>query len=160
MGNEIERKFLLANDSWRENAQGIFFRQGYIINRRPGQTVRVRTCNNSGFLTIKGKSTGITRLEFEYPIPLEDANILLDQLCEQPILEKIRYLVNFKGFTWEIDEFLGDNTGLLIAEIELEAEDQLFPKPPWIGEEVSGDNRYFNSSLISNPFKHWKGNNF
>jgi adenylate cyclase len=156
MGKEIERKFLLANEDWRENAQGRLFRQGYIINRKPGQTVRVRTCNNSGFLTIKGKSKGITRLEFEYPIPLADANILLDQLCEQPILEKIRYLVDYKGFTWEIDEFLGDNAGLFVAEIELEAEIQPFPKPPWIGEEVSGDLRYFNSSLIRNPFKLWR----
>ena len=155
MGKEIERKFLLANEDWRENAQGRLFRQGYIINRKPGQTVRVRTCNNSGFLTIKGKSQGITRLEFEYPIPLADANILLDQLCEQPIVEKIRYLVDFKGFTWEIDEFHGDNAGLLVAEIELEAEDQPFPKPPWIGEEVSGDLRYFNSSLTRNPYKYW-----
>jgi adenylate cyclase len=154
MGKEIERKFLLANDEWRENAQGLLFRQGY-INSKPGQTVRVRTCNDSGFLTIKGKSKGITRLEFEYPIPLDDANSLLDQLCEQPILEKIRYLVDFKGFTWEIDEFLGDNTGLFVAEIELEAEEQPFPKPQWIGAEVSGDIRYFNSSLIRNPFKYW-----
>jgi adenylate cyclase len=155
MGKEIERKFLLANEDWRENAQGRLFRQGYIINRNPGQTVRVRTCNNEGFLTIKGKSKGITRLEFEYPIPLDDANNLLDQLCEQPILEKIRYFVDFKGFTWEIDEFLGDNAGLLVAEIELKKEDQPFPKPHWIGEEVSGDNRYFNSSLVRNPFKYW-----
>jgi adenylate cyclase len=155
MGKEIERKFLLANDTWKENAQGYLFRQGYIINRKPGQTVRVRTCNNSGFLTIKGKSTGISRLEFEYPIPLDDANSLLDHLCEQPILEKIRYFVEYKGFTWEIDEFLGDNAGLLVAEIELEAEDQPFPKPHWIGEEVSGDIRYFNSSLIRNPYKYW-----
>jgi adenylate cyclase len=154
MGKEIERKFLLANDAWRENAQGLLFRQGYITSK-PGQTVRVRTCNNSGFLTIKGKSTGITRLEFEYPIPLDDANSLLDQLCEQPILDKIRYLVDYKGFTWEIDEFLGDNAGLLVAEIELEAENQPFPKPPWIGKEVSGDMRYFNSSLIRNPYKYW-----
>ena len=107
-------------------------------------------------MTLKGKTTGITRCEFEYPIPLEEANILLNRLCEQPILEKIRYLVDYKGFTWEVDEFLGDNAGLLIAEIELEAEDQSFAKPEWVGEEVSGDARYFNSSLSRNPFIHWK----
>jgi adenylate cyclase len=154
MGTEIERKFLLAGDEWRDHAQGQLLRQGY-ISRQSGRTVRIRTCNNEGYLTIKGRSTGITRLEFEYTIPLEDANILLDQLCEQPLLEKIRYLVDYKGFIWEIDEFLGDNRGLLIAEIELEEEDQPFAKPGWIGVEVTGDIRYYNSSLIRNPFIRW-----
>jgi len=157
MGTEIERKFLLIGDAWRENARGILLRQGY-ISSQPGRTVRVRTSNNQGYLTLKGKTTGITRCEFEYPIPLDDANMLLDQLCEQPILEKIRYLVDYKGFTWEVDEFLGDNAGLLIAEIELEAEDQSFAKPEWIGEEVSGDRRYFNSSLSRYPFLRWEKN--
>jgi CYTH domain-containing protein len=155
MGTEIERKFLLIGNAWREKAQGSLLRQGY-ISSRPEGTVRVRTSNNQGYLTLKGKTTGITRCEFEYPIPLEEANILLNRLCEQPILEKIRYLVDYKGFTWEVDEFLGDNAGLLIAEIELEAEDQSFAKPEWVGEEVSGDARYFNSSLSRNPFIHWK----
>jgi len=157
MGTEIERKFLLIGDAWRENARGILLRQGY-ISSQPGRTVRVRTSNNQGYLTLKGKTTGITRCEFEYPIPLDDANMLFDQLCEQPILEKIRYLVDYKGFTWEVDEFLGDNAGLLIAEIELEAEDQSFAKPEWIGEEVSGDRRYFNSSLSRYPFLRWEKN--
>jgi adenylate cyclase len=157
MGTEIERKFLLIGDEWRENAQGILIRQGY-ISSQPERTVRVRTSNNQGYLTLKGKTTGITRLEFEYPIPLDEANILLDQLCEQPIVEKIRYLVDYKGFTWEIDEFRGDNAGLLIAEIELESEDQFLAKPEWIGEEVSGDARYFNSSLSRNPFLGWGKN--
>ncbi|MDR3631570.1 MAG: CYTH domain-containing protein [Desulfocapsaceae bacterium] len=155
MGKEIERKFLLAGDEWRKNARGHVFRQGY-IGSRPGRTVRVRTCNNTGFLTLKGKSSGITRLEFEYPIPLSDANTLLAELCEQPLVEKIRYLVDYEGFRWEIDEFLGDNAGLCIAEIELSAEDQPFPRPPWLGEEVSGDIRYYNSNLRENPFKNWK----
>ncbi len=157
MGTEIERKFLLIGDAWRENARGTLLRQGY-ISTQPGRTVRVRTANNQGYLTLKGKTTGITRCEFEYPIPLDDANMLLDQLCEQPILEKIRYLIDYKGFTWEVDEFLGDNAGLLIAEIELEAEDQSFAKPEWIGEEVSGDRRYFNSSLSRYPFLRWEKN--
>jgi adenylate cyclase len=157
MGTEIERKFLLIGDAWRENARGTLLRQGY-ISSQPGRTVRVRTANNQGYLTLKGKTTGITRCEFEYPIPLDDANMLLDQLCEQPILEKIRYLVDYKGFIWEVDEFLGDNAGLLIAEIELEAENQSFAKPEWLGEEVSGDRRYFNSSLSRYPFLRWGKN--
>ena len=117
--------------------------------------MRVRTADNQGYLTLKGKTTGVSRLEFEYSIPLEDADILLDQICQKPILEKIRYRVAYKGRTWEVDEFLGDNAGLLVAEIELTAEDQPFPRPPWIGEEVSGDPRYCNSSLSRNPFLHW-----
>ncbi len=154
MGTEIERKFLLIGEEWRENAQGLLLRQGY-ISSQPGGTVRVRTADNQGYLTLKGKTTGVSRLEFEYSIPLEDADILLDQICQKPILEKIRYRVAYKGHTWEVDEFLGDNAGLLVAEIELTAEDQPFPKPPWIGEEVSGDPRYCNSSLSRNPFLHW-----
>jgi adenylate cyclase len=154
MGTEIERKFLLAGDEWRNLAQGQLLRQGY-ISRQPGRTVRVRISDNTGYLTIKGKNTGITRLEFEYTIPLDDANILLEQFCEQPILEKMRYLVYYKGFTWEIDEFLGDNRGLFIAEIELEEEDQPFARPNWIGIEVTGDIRYYNSSLIRNPYTRW-----
>ncbi len=157
MGTEIERKFLLIGDAWRENARGTLLRQGY-ISTQPGRTVRVRTANSQGYLTLKGKTTGISRCEFEYPIPLDDANMLLDQLCEQPILEKIRYLVDYKGFIWEVDEFLGDNAGLLIAEIELEAENQSFAKPEWLGEEVSGDRRYFNSSLSRYPFLRWGKN--
>ena len=156
MGTEIERKFLLTGAGWRENAQGLLLRQGY-ISSQPGGTVRVRTANNRGYLTLKGKTTGVSRLEFEYPIPLEDADILLEQLCQKPILEKIRYRIDYKGHIWEVDEFLGDNAGLLVAEIELTAEDQPFPKPPWIGEEVSDDPRYRNSSLSRNPFLHWGG---
>ena len=156
MGKEIERKFLLASEEWRENASGQLFRQGYIITR-PGRTVRVRTCNDAGYVTIKGKTSGITRLEFEYPIPVDDAKTLLDQLCEHPLVEKIRYLVDYKGFRWEIDEFLGENAVLIVAEIELDREDQPFPRPPWLGEEVSGDIRYYNSNLRENPFKNWGG---
>jgi adenylate cyclase len=154
MGKETERKFLLANEDWRKNAQGRLFRQGY-ISSLPGRTVRVRVCNDTGYLTIKGNSQGISRLEFEYPIPADDAEDLLDQLCEHPLVEKIRHLVDYEGFQWEIDEFLGENAGLFIAEIELEDEDQPFPRPPWLGEEVSGDRRYYNSNLRENPFKNW-----
>ncbi len=156
MGCEIERKFLLIGDQWRKNAPGSFYRQGYIV-KNTRRTVRIRSCDNKGFLTIKGPSRGITRAEFEYAIPYEDANFLLDHFCDQPIIEKIRYFVQYMDFTWEIDEFLGENTGLLVAEIELSAEDQPFPKPPWAGAEVTSDPRYFNSSLVKNPYVLWKG---
>jgi adenylate cyclase len=155
MGIEIERKFLLTGDSWRAAAQGRSFRQGYLA-RQYGRTVRIRTCNNTGFLTIKGPSIGFARQEFEYQIPIEDANILLEAFCEQPILEKMRYYLKYDGFTWEIDEFLGENQGLIIAEIELDSEDQPFSKPDWLGLEVTGDSRYYNSSLVRHPFKNWR----
>lgn len=155
MGVEIERKFLLAGNGWKQGIQGNLLRQGYIV-QGSGTTVRIRTCRESGFLTIKGQSLGLSRPEFEYRIPLEDANFLLEHLCVQPIIEKFRYIHHFHGFDWEIDEFLGENTGLFLAEIELTAEDQNFPRPPWLGQEVTGDPRYFNSSLVKNPYKNWK----
>ena len=155
MKTEIERKFLLTNDSWRQEARGTSYRQGYIV-RDPGKTVRIRTCNNKAFLTIKSLGNGISRMEFEYEIPFIDANWLLSNICEQPVLEKIRYLFDYKGFTWEIDEFLGDNSGLFLAEIELATEDQIFPKPRWLGEEVTGIPRYYNASLVKFPYKDWK----
>ena len=155
MKNEIERKFLLKNDSWRQKVRGTSYRQGYIV-RDPSKTVRIRTCNNKGFLTIKGLGNGISRTEFEYEIPFTDANLLLSSICDQPLLEKIRYRVGYKGFIWEIDEFLGDNSGLFLAEIELTAEDQIFPKPGWLGIEVTGIPRYYNASLVKFPFKDWE----
>ena len=155
MGLEIERKFLPAGDGWRDLAAGIRYRQGY-INTNKERTVRVRTCNHKGFLTIKGISTGASRLEFEYEIPLADAEVMLDTLCEKPLIEKNRFLIQRGNFSWEVDEFLGENTGLIIAEIELEYEEQPFAKPDWVGEEVTGDPRYFNSSLILHPYTTWK----
>jgi len=155
MGTEIERKFLLTGNGWRKLAIGTRYRQGY-LNSNKERTVRVRTCNGRGFLTIKGISVGAVRMEFEYDIPVEDAEVMLDQLCEKPLIEKDRYKINFGGFTWEVDEFFGENEGLVIAEIELEREDQPFEKPKWIGEEVTGDPRYFNSSLIKTPYSTWK----
>jgi adenylate cyclase len=155
MGIEIEKKFLLTGTEWKQLATGTAYRQGY-LNSAKERTVRVRTINNQGFLTIKGVSVGATRLEYEYEIPLEDANALLDELCEKPLIEKNRYKVNFSGFTWEIDEFFGENDGLIVAEIELESEDQTFDKPDWVGEEVTGDSRYFNSNLINNPYSKWE----
>ncbi len=154
MGYEIERKFLVVGDQWKENAEGIFYRQGYLSSKKE-RTVRIRTMKNSGFLTIKGINTTIRRLEFEYEISLQDAKIMLDELCEQSIIEKYRYRIAYKGFIWEVDEFLGENTGLVIAEIELDNEEQDFDRPSWIGKEVSDDNRYFNSELSLHPYKFW-----
>ncbi len=155
MGVEIEKKFLLAGNDWKEHAEGASYRQGYLSSAKE-RTVRVRTIRDKGFLTIKGISVGATRLEYEYEIPFEEANELLDELCEKPLIEKNRYKVNLGEHTWEIDEFFGENEGLVVAEIELESEDQAFEKPEWVGDEVTGDPRYFNSNLINNPFKQWK----
>ena len=154
MGIEIERKFLLSGDDWKELAKGTYYRQGY-LNSQKERTVRVRTIDDNGFLTIKGINVGATRMEYEYEIPVEDANVLLDELCDKPLIEKNRYQIEFAGFIWEVDEFFGENEGLIVAEIELESEGQQFEKPQWIGEEVSGDPRYFNSNLIKNPYSSW-----
>ena len=155
MGIEIERKFLLTGTTWKNLAPGTSYRQGY-LNSIKERTVRVRTIDDKGFLTIKGISVGATRVEYEYEIPFDDAENLLNELCEKPIIEKNRYKITHGGFVWEIDEFFGENEGLVVAEIELESEDQTFEKPEWVGEEVTGDPRYFNSNLIKNPFLKWK----
>ena len=154
MGVEIERKFLLAGDAWRALGEPVLLRQGY-LSTDPDRTVRVRIEGGQGTLTIKGRSEGATRGEWEYPLPLADANELLDRLCQQPIIEKYRRRISFAGNVWEVDEFLGANAGLMFAEIELASEDQAFDKPAWIGEEVTHDKRYFNSSLIRLPFSQW-----
>ena len=154
MGQEIERKFLLAGDGWREGAQGVHYRQGY-LSTHPDRNVRVRTKGEKATLTVKGRTQGISRLEYEYTIPLDDARGLLDLLCEKPLIEKVRYKVNYAGLEWVIDEFEGENQGLLLAEVELESEDQAVELPPWIGEEVSDDPRYYNANLVENPFTRW-----
>lgn len=154
MAKEIERKFLLVGDAWRELAKGTHYRQGY-LNSAKERTVRVRTIDDKGFLTIKGITTGATRVEYEYEIPHSDCTEMLDDLAEKPIIEKARYKIDFGGFVWEVDEFFGVNKGLVVAEIELESEDQAFEKPSWVGEEVTGDPRYYNSSLVANPYTTW-----
>ncbi|MHC4179754.1 MAG: CYTH domain-containing protein [Planctomycetota bacterium] len=154
MGKEIERKFLVSGEAWRALAEGVAYRQGYLSTVKE-RTVRVRTIGDKGFLTIKGITVGATRSEYEYPIPADDANQMLDDLCEKPIIEKRRYKIPQGGFTWEVDEFDGVNAGLIVAEVELESEDQAFEKPSWVGDEVSGDPRYFNANLIANPFTKW-----
>lgn len=154
MGMEIERKFLVKGDGWKSLAQGVLLRQGY-LSSAPERTVRVRIEADAAMLTIKGRTTGASRAEWEYTIPLEDARALLDGLCERPIIEKRRYRIPFAGMVWEVDEFLGENAGLVVAEIELESEDQDFARPDWIGEEVTHDPRYFNASLLRNPYCSW-----
>ena len=153
MAHEIERKFLVRSDEWRALAKATHYRQGYLSSVKE-RVVRVRTIDDQGFLTIKGINEGLTRLEFEYDIPAEDAAGLLE-LCEKPLIEKNRSKIELNGLTWEVDEFFGDNAGLIVAEVELESEDQTFEKPSWVGEEVSGDPRYYNSNLIQNPFTTW-----
>ena len=154
MAKEIERKFLVASEDWRALARGSRYRQGYLSTVKE-RTVRVRTIDDKGFLTVKGITVGATRSEYEYEIPAADADEMLNDLCEKPIIEKNRYKIPLGGVTWEVDEFLGTNDGLIVAEVELQSEDQSFPKPDWIGEEVTDDPRYFNSNLIARPFSTW-----
>jgi len=154
MAVEIERKFLIKNDSWRHLATGKTYRQGYLCVDKD-RTVRVRTAGDTAYLTVKGISVGATRLEYEYEIPVNDADMMLNQLCVRPFIEKKRYEILSDGLVWEVDEFEGANKGLIIAEVELEAEDQNFCKPDWIGEQVTGDPRYYNVNLIANPFTTW-----
>jgi adenylate cyclase len=154
MGKEIERKFLVKNLEWKQGAAAVPYRQGYLSTVKE-RTVRVRTVGVKGFLTIKGVTVGVTRSEFEYEIPAADANAMLDSLCERPLIEKNRYTIVHAGLNWEIDEFFGENQGLVVAEVELQDEHQAVTLPPWVGAEVSGDPRYFNSNLIKNPYTRW-----
>ncbi|RJG05859.1 CYTH domain-containing protein [Noviherbaspirillum cavernae] len=154
MGVEIERKFLVRDDRWRTLGQGILLRQGY-LSSHPDRVVRVRIEGDEATLTIKGRTQGATRSEWEYPIPMTDARELLGDLCERPIIEKYRYRIQHNGMTWELDEFLGDNAGLVVAEIELEREEQSFSKPDWLGVEVTGDARYYNANLLRHPYTQW-----
>lgn len=151
---EIERKFLVIGTNWKKNATSLACKQGYIYASAE-KTIRIRIMADAGYITIKGETQGIGRKEFEYPIPLEDAHKLLYDMCDKPLIEKTRYLVNYQGFTWEIDAFEGDNKGLIIAEIELTDENQQFPTPPWLGKEVTNDSRYYNASLQKKPFSLW-----
>lgn len=154
MAIEIERKFLLSSGEWKLGVTGVLYRQGY-LSVSAERTVRIRTVGEDGFLTIKGRSSGISRAEFEYPIPVDDARQMLDTLCLEPLIEKRRYKIEFSGHVWEIDEFLGENEGLVVAEVELDdaAEEPVLPS--WVGQEVSHDARYFNSNLIAHPYRSW-----
>ena len=155
MGIEIERKFLVRGDGWRSQGRPVLLRQGY-LSSDPDRIVRVRIEGDAAVMTIKGRSKGATRGEWEYPIPMQDAKAFLEQLCEQPLIEKTRTRVEHEGMVWEVDEFLGDNAGLVVAEIELESEDQTFSWPEWVGEEVTHDERYFNANLIRHPYSKWR----
>lgn len=154
MPTEIERKFLVLNEDYKIGASKSLYRQGY-LSCNENCVVRIRIADNTAKLTIKGHSVGAVRPEFEYTIPLNDASALLS-LCEKPLIEKYRYKVPFENRIWEVDEFLGDNEGLVVAELELDNEEQPFSKPGWVGTEVTSDPRYFNSNLTHHPFKDWK----
>ncbi|MBR3879999.1 MAG: CYTH domain-containing protein [Mailhella sp.] len=151
---EIERKFLVKGDGWRGRGEGKLFRQGYIA-RTQDRTVRVRVAGDTGTLTIKYRGEGIARSEFEYVIPLEEAQALLDGLAPGEIIEKVRFTFEQEGSVWEVDEFMGANDGLIVAEIELGAEDESFVKPDWLGEEVSKVSRYLNVELSRLPYTAW-----
>jgi adenylate cyclase len=152
---EIERKFLVQDDSWRSDAQGVLLRQGYLPTQGKG-TVRVRVAGEKAYLTIKGPTEGLVRSEFEYPIPLADATSLLASLCQGPLIEKYRYRIPVGDLVWEVDEFLGANQGLVVAEVELTSPDQPLNLPAWVGQEVSDDPRYRNSNLVQHPFTLWR----
>lgn len=154
MGVEIERKFLVNSEQWKNGVErSVEIKQGY-LSTAPERTVRVRTKGEKGFLTIKGKTQNLSRAEFEYEVPLEEALGLL-KLCEGHPIVKVRHEVRVGGKLWEVDVFEGENAGLVLAEIELEAEEEAFEMPAWAGEEVSADLRYFNSYLSQHPFKGW-----
>ena len=155
MSKEIERKCLVKNLDWKSQAKGTLYRQGY-LNSEKERTVRVRTIDEKSFITVKGITTGVTRMEFEYEIPFADATQMLDKLVEKPIIEKYRYKLAQDGLVWEIDEFLGDNEGLVVAEVELADAQQTLVRPDWLGEEDSSDPRYFNNNLVANPYKNWR----
>ncbi|HBE77491.1 MAG TPA: adenylate cyclase [Firmicutes bacterium] len=154
MGKEIERKFLVVGDDYRQSAKSNFIIQGYLCNEAE-RVVRVRLYNDQGFITIKGKTVGMTRSEYEYEIPFADANEMINRLCAGTIIEKVRYEFEDQGYLWEIDEFQGENQGLIVAEIELEDENDVLSLPKWIAGEVTDDPRYLNANLVKKPYKQW-----
>ena len=155
MATEIERKFLLNDSSWQALAdEGTQYSQGYLVGSKHA-SVRVRIQGKRAFINIKSATIDITRQEFEYEIPLDDASEMLETLCEKPLISKKRYHLKNKNNLWEIDVFQGDNEGLVVAEIELTDKNEAFDKPAWLGEEVSDDERYYNVCLVKHPFKDW-----
>lgn len=149
---EIERKFLVTGDAWRQG-KAIRIRQGY-LSRHKERMVRVRLAGDKAYLAVKGMKSGAARAEYEYEIPVSHAQEML-KLCEGPIIDKMRYLLDWGGLTWEVDAFLGDNAGLIVAEVELDREDQPIELPEWVGEEVTHNPRYFNANLCAHPFCLW-----
>lgn len=155
MAEEIERKFLVITDAWRERAApGVALRQGYLVSE-PRLSVRVRVAGEAGVLTVKGAQQGLRRLEYEYPIPPADALEMLDRLRVGAVVDKTRYRVEYGGRAWEVDEFGGDNAGLVVAEVELESEDAEVALPEWVGTEVTHDPRYLNANLALHPYRDW-----
>lgn len=155
MATEIEHKFLIVNDDWREQVmRSVEYRQGYLSNNKHA-SVRIRIAGDIANINVKGMTVGVQRPEYEYPVPLADANEMLDQLCMRPMIEKIRHFVEYGGKIWEIDEFSGDNAGLIVAEIELESVDEVFDIPGWAGADVSGVERYYNVALVQYPYSQW-----
>ncbi len=157
---EIERKFLVKNDAWRmQAARKVHFAQGYLNNAANPEnkcSIRVRIEGDKARLNIKSMEFGVSRDEYEYAIPKSDAEKMLRTLVIGPVIEKVRYFVPYEGYLWEVDEFLGDNAGLIVAEVELSAEDEMPPLPEWIGTEVTDDRRYYNVSLAQSPYREWK----
>lgn len=152
---EIERKFLLRNNDWRnEVVRSSRIRQGY-LGQIDKASVRIRVEGESANINVKSATLGMRRMEYEYAIPLDEAEEMLEQLCNTPQVDKTRFIVEHEKHLWEIDEFYGDNEGLLVAEVELDSEDEAFDKPQWLGEEVTADPRYYNVNLIKHPFKAW-----
>jgi adenylate cyclase len=156
MALEIERKFLVTSDAWRAQARSReLLRQGYLQSGE-SSSIRVRTAGDKAWLNIKAKRSGMTRLEYEYPIPRQDADEILDELCKGPRVAKYRHEIVLGAHTWEVDEFLGDNQGLVVAEIELSDEAEAFERPAWLGEEVTHDERYYNFNLALRPYGAWR----
>jgi adenylate cyclase len=155
MANEIERKFLVKDDSWREQVfRQSKMRQGY-LNDCEQSSVRVRVAGEQAYLNIKSATLGVQRKEYEYVIPVDDANEMLSELAQKPLIEKTRYYIKHADHVWEVDVFEGDNAGLIVAEVELSREDELFERPTWAAEEVSSDPRYYNVCLAKHPYKEW-----
>lgn len=154
MAKEIERKFLVKTGQIKLPGNGDHIHQGY-LSSVPERSVRVRLKNDRAYLTIKGGTVDMERTEFEYEIPVNDATTMLNELCEKPTIEKHRFVLNYKGFTWEVDVFHGENEGLVLAEIELISSGQEFPLPPWIDREVTNDMRYYNVNLVAHPYNSW-----
>lgn len=156
MALEIERKFLLQSDAWRAQVSSrVLMRQGYLA-ASTRNSIRVRIAGEQAWLNLKAKRSGRSRLEFEYPIPRSDADEILRDLCDGPLIEKYRHEILAGPHVWEIDEFIGDNAGLVVAEIELDSEDEAFDRPAWLGLEVTADERYYNFNLVKRPYREWQ----
>lgn len=155
MGQEIEHKFLVVGDSWRSQVRSSTrIVQGYLAHTETS-TVRVRVRGDEAFVTIKGRSSGIARSEYEYPVPVADAEAMLAEMAQGPVIDKVRHLIEVAGLTWELDVFAGENAGLVMAEVEVPSADTEITLPEWAGLEVSGDARYYNVNLATNPFGRW-----